>query len=109
MRIQLKSSVLLSDRYGVSDRATATIASSVLHDVGLITDSDISHVIDKNKIRKEKQNVWAELCSKSDEFPLHGLYLDGRKDVTLVVELAHSKSFCRVKKEEHYSMIQEPG
>lgn len=109
MRNQLKSTALLSDRYGVSDRATAAIASSVLHDVGLITDSDVSHVIDKNKIRREKQNVRAELCSKSDEFPLQGLYLDGRKDDTLVVDLAHSKRFRRVKKEEHYSLIQEPG
>lgn len=50
MRIQLKSTALLSDRFGVSDRATAAIASSALHDVGLITDSDVSHVIDKNKM-----------------------------------------------------------
>ncbi|GBL75056.1 hypothetical protein AVEN_243840-1 [Araneus ventricosus] len=53
----------------------------------------------------------AELCNKSDKFTLQGLYLDGRKDDTLVVELAHSKRFRRVKKEEHYSLyiIQEPG
>ncbi|GBM30491.1 hypothetical protein AVEN_156251-1 [Araneus ventricosus] len=109
MKIQLKSTSLLSDRYEVSDRSTAAIASSVLHDGRLITDSDVSHVIDKNKIRREKQNVRAELCSKSDDFPLQGLYLDGRKDDTLVVDLAHSKRFRRVKKEEHYSLIQEPG
>ncbi|GBN84912.1 hypothetical protein AVEN_243462-1 [Araneus ventricosus] len=66
--------------------------------------------MDKHKIRREKQNVRAELCSKSEEFPLQGLYLDGRKDDTLVVDLAHSKRFRRVKKrEEHYSLIQEPG
>ncbi|GBM03397.1 hypothetical protein AVEN_237490-1, partial [Araneus ventricosus] len=44
---------------------------------------------------------------KSDEFTLQGLYLDGRKDDTLVVDLAHSKVFRRVEKEEHYSLIQE--
>ncbi|GBL75885.1 hypothetical protein AVEN_234228-1 [Araneus ventricosus] len=37
------------------------------------------------------------------------LYMDGRKDDTLVVDLVHSKGFRRVKKEEHYSLIQEPG
>ncbi|GBM06104.1 hypothetical protein AVEN_265166-1 [Araneus ventricosus] len=57
----------------------------------------------------QKQNVRAGLCSKSDEFPLQGLYLDGKKDDTLVVDLAHSKRFRRVKKEEHNSLIQEPG
>ncbi|GBL74776.1 hypothetical protein AVEN_243637-1 [Araneus ventricosus] len=63
--------------------------------------------MDKNKIRREKQNVRAELCSKSEEFTLQGLCLDGRKDDTLVVDLADSKRFRRVKKEEHYSLIQE--
>ncbi|GBM85896.1 hypothetical protein AVEN_144323-1 [Araneus ventricosus] len=62
--------------------------------------------MDKNKIRREIQNVRAELCRKSDEFPLQGVYLDGRKDDTLVVDLAHSKS--RVKKSKS-SLIQEPG
>ncbi|GBN82647.1 hypothetical protein AVEN_70955-1 [Araneus ventricosus] len=41
--------------------------------------------------------------------PLQGLYLDGRKDDALVIDLAHSKRLRRVKKEEHYSLIQEPG
>lgn len=109
MRIRLKSTALLSDRYGVSDRATAAIASSVLHDFGLVTDSDVSHVVDKNKVRREKQNVRNTLSNKSDEFPLKGLYFDGRKDDTLVIDVAHSKRFRRVKKEEHYSLIQEPG
>lgn len=68
MRIQLTYTALVSNRCGVSDRATAAIASSVLHDFGLITDSDVSHVIDKNKVRRQKQNVRAELCNKSGEF-----------------------------------------
>lgn len=104
MKIQLQSTALLSDRYGVSDRTTAAI-----NDVGLITDSNVSHVIDKNKIRRGKQTVRAELCSKPDECPLQGLYLDKRKNDTLVIHLAHSKRFRGVKKQEHYSLIQEPG
>lgn len=39
-----------SDRYGVSDRAAAAIASAVLHDIS----SDIE-VIDKSKIRRERK------------------------------------------------------
>ncbi|CAH0558691.1 unnamed protein product [Brassicogethes aeneus] len=35
MRIKLKNTALISDRFGVSDRATAAIASSVLQDVGI--------------------------------------------------------------------------
>lgn len=110
MRVNLKSTAILSARYGVSDRATAAIASSVLHDLGVVTDSDPSHVVDKNKIRREKQSVKIELCSKSAAtLPLLGLYFDGRKDETLFIEQAHSKRFRRVIKEEHYSLIQEPS
>lgn len=109
MRVKLTATAIVSDRYGVSDRATAAIASSILHDVGIITDSDSSHVVDKCKIRRTKHNVRSNLSNEADDLPLKGLYLDGRKDDTLVVELVHSKKFRRTKKEEHYSLIQEPG
>lgn len=109
MRINLKSTALVSDRYGVSDRATAAIASSVLHDIGIVTSCDHSKVVDKCKIRREKHNIRADLSSSITENTLQGLYFDGRKDDTIVVEMAHSKRFLRVLKEEHYSLIQEPG
>ena len=38
------------DRYSVSDRAAAAIASAVLEDVGLITNEDKTSVIDRNKL-----------------------------------------------------------
>ena len=38
------------DRHGVSDRATAAIASAVLQDFGAICDADLSNVIDQNKV-----------------------------------------------------------
>ncbi|KAL4720604.1 hypothetical protein ACJJTC_006946 [Scirpophaga incertulas] len=106
MRINLKSTALTSDRYGVSDRATAAIASSVLQDFDVVTNSDNSQVVDKCKIRREKHNVRAVLSSSITE---NKLYFDGRKDDTIVVQEAHSKRFKRVVKEEHYVLIQEPG
>ncbi|GBO33697.1 Lysophosphatidylcholine acyltransferase [Araneus ventricosus] len=44
MRLGLPSTPVVGDRCGVSERAVAAIASSVLHDVGLITsnNSDLS-------------------------------------------------------------------
>lgn len=42
MRLSLSATALTSDRFCVSDRATAAIASSVLKDLGLITDSNTS-------------------------------------------------------------------
>ncbi|GBM47637.1 hypothetical protein AVEN_120080-1 [Araneus ventricosus] len=57
MRSKLTSTALVIDRFGVSDRATAVIASSVLYDLGMISEKDTSLVIDKSRIRKEKQKT----------------------------------------------------
>lgn len=107
MRTELKSTALVSDRYGISDRATAAIASSVLKDIGIINDSDKSLVIDKNKLRREKTRLRNSLQNSVDVI-LRGLYFDGRKDDTLVVEIMHSKNFRKLVKEEHISLIQQP-
>lgn len=55
MRIKLKNTALTCDRFGISDRAAAAVASSVLKDVGIVTNDDHSHVVDKSKIRREKK------------------------------------------------------
>lgn len=43
------------DRHGVSDRCAAALASAVLQDFGVITPTDKSKVIDKNRIRRERK------------------------------------------------------
>lgn len=92
MRVKLKATALNSDRYSVSDRATAAIASSVLHDIGVISESDTVHVIDKCKIRREKKSVRTALQG-IQTVELYGLYFDGRKDDTLVIEKFGTKHF----------------
>lgn len=82
MRVQLQATALISDRYNVSYRATAAIASSVLQDFDLITETDASHVVDQSKIRREKSRA---------------------------IEKIGNKHFRRNIKEEHYSLIAEPG
>lgn len=110
MRLTLQSTSLNCDRYGVSDRAAAAIASSVLEDIGVISETDTSLVIDRHKIRREKSRTRKELQqSQLDLDELHGIYFDGRKDHTLVIEKIGSKQFRRTIKEEHYSIIKEPG
>ena len=43
-----------ADRYGLSDRATATICTALLCNIGLVTDTDQTMIIDKNKVRRER-------------------------------------------------------
>ncbi|XP_050514600.1 uncharacterized protein LOC126889917 [Diabrotica virgifera virgifera] len=111
MRIQLKNTALASDRFGVSDRATAAIASSVMHDVGLATKEDDSLIIDKNKVRREKNLCRSNLQDTIKKEPnlIQGLYFDGRKDKTLKIDEVNNKCFRRSAKEEHFSIIKEPG
>lgn len=111
MRIKLKNTALTSDRFGLSDRATAAVASSVLQDFGIITDYDHTNVIDKNKLRREKSlnRSKLQMLNKDKHNPLQGLYFDGRRDDTLIIEKIKSKQFRRTKKEDHYSILQEPG
>jgi len=46
---------MMSERYQLSDRASAAVANAALKDAGLITDSDKTYVIDKNKLRRERE------------------------------------------------------
>ncbi|GBM73787.1 hypothetical protein AVEN_122013-1 [Araneus ventricosus] len=65
-----------------------SIASSVLHDVGLITSNNSDLVVDENKLRREKAKVKKDLkfqaLSEAQALPLKGLHFDGRKDSTLI-------------------------
>lgn len=110
MRLSLHSTALVSDRFGISDRATAAIASSVLFDLGMVSESDTSLVIDKNKIRREKQKARQAIKEKDlENTETKGIYFDGRKDNTFFQDKLGNKMYRRVKKEEHISIVREPG
>ncbi|GBO38246.1 hypothetical protein AVEN_184818-1 [Araneus ventricosus] len=111
MRLGLLSSVVVGDLFDVSDRAAAAFASSVLHDVGLITSNNSDLVVDENKLRREKAKVRKDLkfqaLSEAQALPLKGLYFDGRKDSTLIEERVDTKRYTRKAKEEHLCFIEE--
>lgn len=109
MRLKLPATALVSDRFGVSDRATAAIASSVLEDLGLIKEGDMTLVVDKSKIRREKGKRRNTIKSVKEFDLVKAIYFDGRKDNTLVQEKIGSKMYRKVVKEEHISIIHEPG
>nr|CAD7445688.1 unnamed protein product [Timema bartmani] len=87
LRIKLKSTALTSDRYGVADRATVASASSLLQDIGVVSNSDYTHIVDKNKLRREKECNRTELQVEATNEELKGIYFDGRKDKTLNASL----------------------
>lgn len=110
MRVKLKATTLHCDRSGVSERAAAAIASSVLEDIDLITDTEASNVIDCYKIRRERYRPRKSLqANQLNTDQLHGIYFSRQKDDKMVIERTESKQFRRTIKEEHYSIIKEPG
>lgn len=109
MRVKLPSVALACDRHGLSDRAAASITSAVLQDIGVVHEGDASHVIDRSKIRRERNKKRSRLREERDN-SISGLYFDGRKDKTLVqVKKSDGKLHREVATEEHIAIISEPG
>ena len=101
---------LMSDKTGVSDRSVATLASAVLEGAGIVSKCDTSHVIDRSKVRRARKRVRSEIIeeSKSSD-PLESIYFDGRIDTTKFQEVVGSRRYVKSIKEDHISLIQEPG
>lgn len=102
----------MCERYQLSDRAAAAIANSVLQDVGLISETNKSMVIDRSKLRRERDKCREEIREEekvNTQF-VDAVYFDGRKDATQVVRYGpNEKPYRSVQLEEHYSVVGEPG
>lgn len=108
----LENTALAAQRFGVSDRATALIVSSAFLDAkkaGLITEDQASFVTDKCKISRAKKIVGIKLGCTDSIDSVYGLYFDGRKDNTLTQVREGEKYYRNTVKEEHISLVAEPG
>ena len=110
-KVTYRNTVLTAQRYGVSDRATAAIASSVLADHGLVSEEDSSLVVDRNKLIREKGKINKQLQKKinDNKVPTYAIYFDGRKDQTNVTVQKGMKFRNVTIVEEHISVLSEPG
>ena len=76
-----------ANRYGLSDRATATICTALLCDLGLVTETDQTMTIDKSKVRRERNMFRNKLIGKFTQGDggkqIDAIYFDNRKDQTL--------------------------
>lgn len=99
---------MVCDRYGISDTAGAAISSAALQSAGLIKEDDLQLIIDKNKLKRARENVCEQLYLQRDD-EIVGLYFDGRKDRTMNVEVSDDGiARKRFKKEEHILVIGGP-
>jgi len=108
MRSDLPTLARECDRHGISDRCAASLATAVLQDVGVVHDTDLSMVIDRSKVRRERSKVRKRLQCNSVK-QLSGLYFDGRKDRTRVQMKNGKKSYLKIISQEHITLVLEPN
>ena len=99
------------ERFHVSDRVGAAIASAVLVDYGIITSEQRQNVIDKNKLQSEivklRKNSMKE--EKTQFEKVCGIGFDGCKDATLTVEELNHKHYKSIELQDHYIVTGEPN
>lgn len=107
MRRTLSTLARECDRASVSDRAAAKIATAVLTDFKLISPNNTSNVIDRSKIRREREK-FRDSLQEGKRLVLKSVYFDGRKDRTLKMEKIDGRVHKRSVVEEHLVLIEEP-
>jgi len=112
-RMEWPNLAMTSERYQLSDRASAAVANAALKDAGLITDLDKTYVIDKNKLGREREkyrNIISEDEAIFYKF-IDGIYIDGRKDATLLTQhdAQTGKYYHKTELQEHIVVVGEPG
>ena len=55
------------DRFNISDRVGAALATSVLMDHGLVNSTDHTSAIARNKLRREREKFRLEIQEKEDQ------------------------------------------
>ena len=108
-RSSLREVAVTCERFGISDRAEAAIATAILKAFGIVTDTNKTNVIDRSKLRERQK--YREEIQKDKELQygaVDGIYIDGRKDATIIsvkqVNSYHRKTII----EEHYVLVGEP-
>ena len=95
----------------MSDRAGAAIASATLKAYGIVTEEDKGYVVDRSKLRRERQKYREEIRNKEQElFELvDSIFVDRRKNATMTMVEVNGNYHCQTVIEEHYVIVGEPN
>lgn len=108
--VTLSNFAIKCDRYGVSHRAAAALASGLMKDLNIKDKNDQMLIVDKNKVQRERNRCRNEALKKRlDTSTLLAFAFDSRKDETLVSEMIHNKLHTRKIKEPHMVVVREPN
>lgn len=109
MCLTLPSMATANERMGISDLLAAIIASSFLQYVNLVSYKNITNVIDKSKIRRQwkKVRLKFQIEVSNSKKEIQGIFFDGRKDKTSIVEKKGNQLHRVIKTEEHSVLLAE--
>ena len=107
-RITLKEFAMVCERYEVSNRAGAAIASATLKAFGIVSEEAKRYVLDRIKLRRERQKYREEIGNKEQEL-LDSIFVDGRKDATMTMVEVNENYHRQAIIEEHYVIVGEPN
>lgn len=108
MRMSLPHLAMQADRYGLSDRSVAAIATATLIDVGMISKGNDQMLIDRSKVRRERKKVRKNL-QRCQNNQFSAVYFDSRKDETLAKVKVNNRWYSEKRSEEHYVFLAQPG
>lgn len=96
------------ERYRVSERTAAALASALLRDLEIIDDDGKNDVIDKSKVRRERDNLQKKLLKES-RIVTNPKAFDGRKDMTLThTKTPDGRLHPRRVLESHITVLRQP-
>ena len=109
-RSSIREVAVTCERFGISDRAGAAIATATLKAFGIVTDTNKTNVIVRSELRRERQKYREEI-QKDEELQfgaVNGIYIDGRKDATIISVKQGNSYYRKTIIEEHYVLVGEP-
>ena len=111
--LKMPNLAVAAERTGMSSRSVAILTNAVLEDFNIVTPSTSHHVVDRNKVVRQRKRVREENLEHSKKTVETnnsiGMYYDGKKDETLTtVRKGVAMSTVR-SVEEHYTIILEPN
>ena len=110
MTIALSSLATACDGTGVSDRSAAVLKTLILHDVGIVSPINLSKVIDRCKIRRERRKTCNKLQQNNTFIVTERLFFNEGKNKSFTQFLGQDNK--RPKKtllEEHIIIVVEPN
>lgn len=109
---KLSNFTMECDRYNISDRAAAALASSTLKDYNIVDENADPIVIDKNKVRRERsksRNIATKENRHTDKIII-SFSFDSKKNRTLVYKrMDDNVLHPRLVFETNFVILKEPG